>query len=248
MEDRLLRHAIFESITRAGTKGYHAFETNADAPTYCLNTMGNEEHISSPEEKDGSVKHGRGEDRGSPTGGTSANDPGSPEELFTLVYDELRLIARRLFAREKPGHTLQPTALVNEAYLKLADQKRAHWKSRTHFLAVGAQAMRRLLVDHARKRGAAKRGSSPAKVGLFEILDSRSEVELDVDQVLMVNEALEKLALFDDRQALIVTLRFFGGLTVEEVAEVVGVSPRTVALDWRHAKAWLQVEISRGSP
>jgi RNA polymerase sigma factor (TIGR02999 family) len=194
------------------------------------------------------VKDGREGNRRGLSDGSGAGDFGSSEELFTLVYDELRFIARRLFAKEKPGHTLQPTALVNEAYLKLADQKRAHWNSRTHFLAVGAHAMRRLLIDHARKRGAAKRGSSPAKVGLFEILESRSDLELDVDQVLMVNEALEKLALFDDRQALIVTLRFFGGLTVEEVAEVVGVSPRTVALDWRHAKAWLQVEISRGSP
>jgi RNA polymerase sigma factor (TIGR02999 family) len=210
--------------------------------------VGNDADALSPGKEDGSVNDQRREDRGSMTDGLGADQPESSEELFTLVYDELRCIARSLFAREKPGHTLQPTALVNEAYLKLADQKRAHWKSRTHFLAVGAHAMRRLLVDHARKRGAAKRGSSPAKVGLFEILDSRSEVELDVDEVLMVNEALEKLALFDDRQALIVTLRFFGGLTVEEVAEVVGVSPRTVALDWRHAQAWLQVEISRGSP
>jgi len=209
--------------------------------------MRNQTYFSSQGEREVAVIDRR-DDRGSNTDASAAADFGSSEELFTLVYDELRFIARRLFAREKPGHTLQPTALVNEAYLKLADQKRAHWKSRTHFLAVGAHAMRRLLVDHARKRGAAKRGSSPAKVALFELLDPAAEVELDVDQVLMVNEALEKLALFDDRQALIVTLRFFGGLTVEEVAEVVGVSPRTVALDWRHAKAWLQVEISKGSP
>ena len=148
----------------------------------------------------------------------------SSEELFSLVYDELRKIAHRLFSRERPGHTLQPTALVNEAYLKLADQQRARWKSRTHFLAFGAHAMRRLLVDHARKRAAGKRGNSPVKIDLFEVMDVRADVELDIDQVLSVNEALERLAEYDDRQALIVTLRFFGGLTVEEVAEIIGVS------------------------
>jgi RNA polymerase sigma factor (TIGR02999 family) len=169
----------------------------------------------------------------------------SSEEIFPLVYTELRKIAQRLFVRESSGHTLQPTALVHEAYLKLVDQKRADVKSRTHFIAIGAQAMRRLLVDHARKRGAAKRGSAKPNIDLMDVLDSTAQLELDLDQMLGVHDALERLADFDQRQALIVTLRFFGGLTVEEIAEVTGVSVGTVARDWRHARAWLQVEISR---
>ena len=167
------------------------------------------------------------------------------EEMFPLVYTELRKIARRLFVRESVGHTLQPTALVHEAYLKLVDQKRADVNSRTHVIAVGAQAMRRLLVDHARKRGAAKRGSKQKNLDLMDVLDSAADHELNLDQILSVNNALEQLAEFDQRQALIVTLRFFGGLTVEEIAEVTGVSVGTVARDWRHARAWLQVEITR---
>ena len=141
--------------------------------------------------------------------------------------------------------TLQPTALVHEAYIKLVQQKRADVRSRTHFIAVGAQAMRRLLVDHARRRGAIKRGAAKPKVDLMDVLDSTSRTELDLDQILDVHDALEKLARFDQRQSLIVTLRFFGGLTVEEIAEVIGLSEGTVARDWRHARAWLQVEISR---
>jgi RNA polymerase sigma factor (TIGR02999 family) len=169
----------------------------------------------------------------------------SSGELFSAVYDELRDIARRLFARERPGHTLQPTALVHEAYLKLVDQKRADIKSRTHVIAIGAQAMRRLLVDHARRRGAVKRGSAKPNIELMEVIDSTPDHELDIEQILSVNSALEKLAGFDQRQALIVTLRFFGGLTVEEISEVIGMSVGTVARDWRHARAWLQVEIAR---
>ena len=177
--------------------------------------------------------------------GSEGRNAHSFEEMFPLVYKELREIARRLFFRESEGHTLQPTALVHEAYLKLVDQKRADVKSRTHVIAVGAQAMRRLLVDHARKRGAAKRGSRQKNLDLMDVLDSTADHELDLDQILSANSALEKLTEFDHRQALIVTLRFFGGLTVEEIAEVTGVSVGTVARDWRHARAWLQVEISR---
>ncbi len=182
------------------------------------------------------------EDNGKSGGTRNAH---SFEEMFPIVYKELREIARRLFFRESVGHTLQPTALVHEAYLKLVDQKRADVKSRTHVIAVGAQAMRRLLVDHARKRGAAKRGSRQKNLDLMDALDSTADHELDLDQILSVNAALEQLAIFDERQALIVTLRFFGGLTVEEIADVTGVSMGTVARDWRHARAWLQVEISR---
>jgi RNA polymerase sigma factor (TIGR02999 family) len=178
-------------------------------------------------------------------GALDISELGSSGEIFSAVYDELRNIAHRLFARERPGHTLQPTALVHEAYLKLVDQKRADIKSRTHVIAIGAQAMRRLLVDHARRRGAAKRGSARPNIELLEVIDSAAGRELDLDQILSVNNALEQLARFDQRQALIVTLRFFGGLNVEEVAEVIGMSVGTVARDWRHARAWLQVEIAR---
>jgi RNA polymerase sigma-70 factor (ECF subfamily) len=171
--------------------------------------------------------------------------PGPSDDLFPLVYSELREIAGRLFCRESSGHTLQPTALVHEAYLKLVTQRRANVKSRTHFIALGAQAMRRLLVDHARKRGAVKRGSARPKIDLSNVLEPASQLDLDLDQILGVHDAVERLGQFDQRQALIVTLRFFGGLTVEEVAEVIGVSMGTVARDWRHARAWLQVEIAR---
>jgi RNA polymerase sigma factor (TIGR02999 family) len=174
-----------------------------------------------------------------------ALDVRESSEIFPLVYSELRKIARRLFVRESPGHTLQPTALVHEAYLKLVEQKRADVKSRTHFIAVGAQAMRRLLVDHARRRGASKRGSAKPNLDLMDIIDSTPEWEFDFDQILSVHAALERLARFDERQSLIVTLRFFGGLTQEEIAQLLGVSVGTVARDWRHARAWLQVEISR---
>ncbi|MGD9253083.1 MAG: ECF-type sigma factor [Holophagae bacterium] len=174
-----------------------------------------------------------------------ALDVTASSEIFPLVYSELRKIARRLFVRESPGHTLQPTALVHEAYLKLVEQKRADVKSRTHFIAVGAQAMRRLLVDHARRRGASKRGSAKPNLDLMDIIDSTPEWEFDFDQILSVHAALERLARFDERQSLIVTLRFFGGLTQEEIAQLLGVSVGTVARDWRHARAWLQVEISR---
>jgi RNA polymerase sigma factor (TIGR02999 family) len=177
--------------------------------------------------------------------GLGGLDASRSEEIFPLVYTELRKIARRLFVRESPGHTLQPTALVHEAYLKLVEQKRADLKSRTHFIAVGAQAMRRLLVDHARKRGASKRGSAKPNLDLMDVIDSTPGAELDFDQILSVHAALERLARFDERQSLIVTLRFFGGLTQEEIAELMGVSVGTVARDWRHARAWLQVEISR---
>jgi RNA polymerase sigma factor (TIGR02999 family) len=174
-----------------------------------------------------------------------ALDVRESSEIFPLVYSELRKIARRLFVRESPGHTLQPTALVHEAYLKLVEQQRADVKSRTHFIAVGAQAMRRLLVDHARRRGASKRGSAKPNLDLMDIIDSTPEGEFDFDQILSVHAALERLARFDERQSLIVTLRFFGGLTQEEIAQLLGVSVGTVARDWRHARAWLQVEISR---
>ena len=156
-------------------------------------------------------------------------------------------IAGEMFQNQPPDHTLQPTALVHEAYLKLVDQTRADWKGRTHFFAVGAQVMRRLLVDHARARGAQKRGAGWRNVTLEEVFSPSEKADLDPEQLLGLNAALERLAELDEREAKVVTLRFFGGLTVEQVAEVLGVSRRTVENDWRHARAWLQLELSRGA-
>jgi RNA polymerase sigma factor (TIGR02999 family) len=162
------------------------------------------------------------------------------------VYDELRRLASAYMSREIPGHTLQPTALVHEAYLKLVDQTRASWKGRTHFFAVGARVMRRLLVDHARERGAVKRGAGWQRVSLCHVPGPSAPLQLDAEQLLTLNAALDRLADVDEREARIVILRFFGGLTVEEVAEVLGVSKRTVEADWRHARAWLQRALSGG--
>jgi RNA polymerase sigma factor (TIGR02999 family) len=172
-------------------------------------------------------------------------DPATAEELFPVVYDELRRLARGYMSRETPGHTLQPTALVHEAYLKLVDQTRADWKGKTHFYAVGAKVMRRLLVDHARERGALKRGAGWQNVSFSEALDPLGGEVLDPEQLLDLNSALEQLAEIDEREARVVTLRFFGGLTVQQVAEVVGVSKRTVENDWRHAQAWLRLRLSQ---
>ncbi len=178
--------------------------------------------------------------------GLGKADSVSAEDLFPMVYDELRRLARSYLYRETPGHTLQPTALVHEAYLKLVDQTRADWQGKTHFYAVGAHVMRRLLVDHARERGAQKRGGGWQAVTLAGVGEDFVGEALDREQLLDLNTALEKLAELDERESLVVTLRFFGGLTVEQVAEAVGVSKRTVENDWRHAQAWLRKELSQG--
>ena len=170
----------------------------------------------------------------------------SPEELLPLVYDELRRLARGYLYRETPGHTLQPTALVHEAYLKLVDQTRVDWQGKTHFFAVGARVMRRLLVDHARGRGAQKRGGGWQAVTLAGVGDPFFGRDLEPEQLLDLNSALDRLAEIDEREARVVTLRFFGGLTVEQVAEVLKISKRTVENDWRHAQAWLRSELSKG--
>ena len=180
--------------------------------------------------------------------GTGEVDRATAEELFPVVYDELRRIAKGYMSRETPGHTLQPTALVHEAYLKLVDQTRANWKGKTHFFAVGAKVMRRLLVDHARERGALKRGAGWHSVTLSEGLNPLGGEELDPEQLLDLNSALEQLAEIDEREVRVVTLRFFGGLTVEQVSEALGVSTRTVENDWRHAKAWLRLRLSKAGP
>jgi RNA polymerase sigma factor (TIGR02999 family) len=181
-----------------------------------------------------------------PHGDGGAADMRSAAELFPQVYDEMRRIAGRMMSRENPGHTLQPTALVHEAYLKLADQTRASWKGRTHFVAVGAQVMRRLLINHARDRAAVKRGRSWERVALTEALARPGRELFDIEQLVTLNRAVEKLAGLDDRQAAVVTLRFFGGLEIEQIAEVLGVSKRTVDYDWLHARAWLLRELAGG--
>ena len=179
-------------------------------------------------------------------GREGAEPPATAEKLFPVVYDELRRLARGYMSREPAGHTLQPTALVHEAFLKLVDQTRADWKGKTHFFAVGARVMRRLLVDHARERGAAKRGAGWQRVTLSGAFGSDPGEGLAPERLLDLNAALERLAELDEREARVVTLRYFGGLTVEQVAEVLGVSRRTVDNDWRHAQAWLRHELSGG--
>jgi RNA polymerase sigma factor (TIGR02999 family) len=162
-------------------------------------------------------------------------------ELIDLVYDDLRRLAQRYMEQERRGHTLQPTALVHEAFLKLIDQTRVDWQDRSHFFAVGAQAMRRILVNHAKSHGRVKRGGGKRKLSLDEALT----VSLDDDEeILALDEALEKLASVDERQARIVELRFFGGLNIEETAAVLGVSKRTIEREWTACRAWLRRELS----
>lgn len=163
------------------------------------------------------------------------------EELYPLVYDNLHEIAEKLFRRERPGHTLQPTLLVNEAYMNLVDQSAIDWKSRSHFFAVGAQAIRRVLVHHARTRNAAKRGGGAIKMDLEEGLNYTEEQE---GVILDLDEALEKLTEVHERQGRVVEMKFFGGLKMQEIADELGVSIKTVELDWKIAKAWLKKFLS----
>jgi RNA polymerase sigma factor (TIGR02999 family) len=165
------------------------------------------------------------------------------ERLIPLVYDELRRLAGHYMAREAPDHTLQATALVHEAYLRLVDQRRVDWRDRAHFIAVAAQLMRRILLNYARERNAAKRGGGRERVLLEEKL-LVSEVQLD--QVIAIDEALQRLAQKDAQQSRIVELSFFGGLTEEETAEVLGVSTKTVQREWKMARAWLYRELGKG--
>ena len=168
-------------------------------------------------------------------------DRDAANELIPLVYRELRAMAGRFLRREHPDHTLQPTELVNEAYLRLVDQKRASWQGKTHFLAASAQAMRRILVDHARSKLRKKRGQRPKRVELTESLSITTESAADV---VAIDEALERLQELDPRQAQIVELRFFGGLTVSEVADAMKLSKRTVEREWAMIRAWLRQELS----
>lgn len=163
------------------------------------------------------------------------------DELMVLVYDELRRLASRYMRREGQGHTLQTSALVNEAYLRLIDQKKVQWQNRAHFFGVAAQLMRRILVDHARSRSRAKRGGGAQMVSLA---DHRG-VSKEVAEVIALDNALKDLSEMDPRKCQIVEMKFFGGLTNEEVAEVLNVTSRTVEREWRKAKAWLHRAISK---
>jgi RNA polymerase sigma factor (TIGR02999 family) len=162
------------------------------------------------------------------------------ERLIPLVHQELHQIARRCMAGERVGHSLQATALVNEAYVRLVDGKAVAWRDRAHFLAVSARVMRRILVDHARAKHAQKRGGDGARVTFDEGLVVTDEPR---QNVLALDDALEALAKFDERKSRVVELRFFGGLSVEETATILHVSSDTVMRDWRLAKAWLQGEM-----
>ncbi|HEX8283652.1 MAG TPA: sigma-70 family RNA polymerase sigma factor [Pyrinomonadaceae bacterium] len=173
----------------------------------------------------------------------SGGDARAPERLMPFVYDELRRLARAFLARERDAHTLQPTALVHEAYMRLVDQTQVRWQNRAHFFGVAARMMRRILVDHARARATEKRGGAA-------VLLSLEDVQLPAGQraagLLALDEALERLAAMDERKCRVVEMRFFGGLTDEEIAEVLGVTTRTVLRDWKKARLWLYRELSPG--
>jgi RNA polymerase sigma-70 factor (ECF subfamily) len=164
------------------------------------------------------------------------------DQLMPLVYEELRRQASRMLRGERPNHTLQTTALINEAYLKLIGQNEVEWQNRSHFFAIASVAMRRILVDHARERHAVKRGGIADNIPLDDALQISSN-ERSVDLVAL-DEALDRLAKLDPRQAKVVELRYFSGLSNDETAEVLGVSNATVRLDWSIAKAWLRQQLS----
>jgi RNA polymerase sigma factor (TIGR02999 family) len=163
------------------------------------------------------------------------------DRLLPQIHAELRKLAASYLRKERPSHTLQPTALVNEAFLKLVDQRAVKWQNRAHFFGIAAQAMRRILVDHARAHAAGKRGGGERRVSLDDAPAVTGAVDIDV---LALDEALTRLAAIDPQQSRVVELRFFGGLTMEETAEVMQISPATVGREWRMAKAWLFAELS----
>ena len=170
-------------------------------------------------------------------------DEAALDRLVPLVHDELHRLAHRYMLRERAGHTLQTTALVNEAYLRLVDAGNVDWQNRAHFFAISASLMRRILVDFARSRGYQKRGGNALKI---EFDDGRIPSSRRGAELIALDDALTALAQFDPREARVVELRFFGGLSEEETAEVLGVSSRTVKRDWALAKAWLARELKRG--
>ena len=172
----------------------------------------------------------------------SNGDKSALERLIPLVHNELHRLAHRYMNRERPGHMLQTSALVNEAYLRLVDASHVRWQNRAHFFAVSAQLMRRILVDFARSRNYLKRGGDPVQVSLDEALAISPEQNSDL---VALDEALNALAAIDERKSRVVELRFFGGLSIEETAEVLKVSPDTVMRDWRLAKVWLLRELNK---
>ncbi len=169
-------------------------------------------------------------------------DRSAANRLMPLVYDELRGLAARYMQREPPGHTLQTTALVHEAYLRLIDQSRVDWKGRAHFFAVAAEMIRRVLIDHARKRRAAKRGGLAHQITLTDSIGACEQEQVDL---LALDEALNELSALNERHRKVVELRFFAGLSIDETAHILDVSPQTVRSDWRMARAWLREFLDR---
>jgi RNA polymerase sigma-70 factor (ECF subfamily) len=163
------------------------------------------------------------------------------DKLYPLVYDELHRMARRYMNRERKGHTLQTTALINEAYVRLVDQKHVHWANRAHFFAISAQIMRRILIDHARRHAYAKRGGGTQRVSLDETAIIGDD---PASALLLLDEALNRLAEMDPRRSKVVELRYFGGLNNEEISGVLKISENTVTRDWNMARAWLYQELS----
>jgi RNA polymerase sigma factor (TIGR02999 family) len=184
------------------------------------------------------------QDGGTPPDGTPRLDPAAaPDHLLPIVYQELRRLAAGFLRRERPGHTLQPTALVHEAYVRLLDQRKVDWSNRAQFMGLAAVMMRRILVNHARDRAAGKRGGGAEHVPLTLAGEGIGAAEVNV---LDLHEALDRLAESDPRKARIVELKFFGGLTTEEIADTERISAATVERDWKFARAWLSGAISRG--
>jgi RNA polymerase sigma factor (TIGR02999 family) len=163
------------------------------------------------------------------------------DELYPLVYEELHRLARRYMSRERKGHTLQTTALINEAYVRLVDQRNVHWANRSHFFAISAQIMRRILIDHARRHAYAKRGGGAQQVSLEEVAIVANEKSAEI---IRLDEALTTLAKMDPRRCHVVELRYFGGLSNEEIAGVLNVSENTVTRDWNLARAWLHQQLT----
>lgn len=171
----------------------------------------------------------------------SGGDRAAPERLMPFVYDELRRLARAFLSRERGGHTLQPTALVHEAYVRLVDQTRVSWQNRAHFYGIASRMMRRVLIDHARAHITDKRGGAAIHLSLDDV---QVPVEQRAASFVALDEALSKLAQLDERKSSVVEMRFFGGMTDEEIAEALGVTTRTVLRDWKKARLWLYRELS----
>lgn len=171
----------------------------------------------------------------------SSGNQAALDELYPLVYDELHRLARRYMSREREGHTLQTTALINEAYVRLVDQKNVRWANRSHFFAISAQIMRRILIDHARRHAYAKRGGGKHPVSL----DETATLQVDrASELIRLDDALKSLAELDPRRSRVVELRYFGGLRNDEIAEALNISENTVTRDWNMARAWLYQQLA----